>query len=41
LVAAVLYGAVNNLEANRRYASALKVLIIAMAIVAILSHLMG
>jgi hypothetical protein len=41
LVAAVLYVAVNNLEPNRRHAFALKVAIIALAVAAILSHLMG
>jgi hypothetical protein len=40
LVAAVLYVAVNNLEPNRRYASALKILIITLAVVAFLAHLM-
>jgi hypothetical protein len=40
LIAAVLYVAVNKLEPNRRQASALKVLIIALAVVAILAHLM-
>jgi hypothetical protein len=39
LVAAVLYVAVNNLEPNRRYASALKILIITLAVVAFLAHL--
>ena len=38
-VAAVLYVAVNNLEPNRRYASALKILIITLAVVAFLAHL--
>jgi hypothetical protein len=40
LVAAVLYVAVNNLEPNRRYASALKIVIITLAVVAFLAHLM-
>jgi hypothetical protein len=40
LVAAVLYVAVNNLEPDRRYASALKILIITLAVVAFLAHLM-
>jgi hypothetical protein len=40
LVAALLYVAVNKLETNRRHASALKALIITMALVAILAHLM-
>ena len=40
LVAAVLYVAVNNLESNRRYASALKILIITLAVVVLLAHLM-
>jgi hypothetical protein len=39
LVAAVLYVAVNNIEPNRRHATALKLLIIALAVVAILAHL--
>jgi hypothetical protein len=37
LVAAALYVAVNNLEPNRSHASALKILIITLAVVAILS----
>jgi len=37
----MLYAAVNNLESNRREATALKILIIGLAGVAILSHLMG
>jgi hypothetical protein len=40
LVAVVLYVAVNNLESNRRYASALKILIITLAVLAFLAHLM-
>jgi hypothetical protein len=40
LVAAALYVAVNKLEPNRHHASALKALIIALAVVAILAHLM-
>jgi hypothetical protein len=40
LVAAVLYVAVNKLEPNHRHASALKTMIIALAIVAVLAHLM-
>ena len=39
LVAAVLYVAVNNLEPDRREATALKILIIGLAGVAILAHL--
>jgi hypothetical protein len=38
LVAAALYVAVNNIEPNRRNATALKLLIIALAVVAILAH---
>jgi hypothetical protein len=41
LVAAALYVAVNNLEPNRSHASALKILIITLAVVAILAHLIG
>jgi hypothetical protein len=41
LVAAILYVALNNLKPNRRAASALKALIIALAAAAILAHLMG
>jgi len=40
LAAAVLYVAVNNLEHNCRQASALKVLIVTLALVAILAHSM-
>jgi hypothetical protein len=40
LVAAMLYVAVNNLEPNRREATALKILIIGLAVAAILAHLM-
>jgi hypothetical protein len=40
IVAAVLYAAVSKIEPNRRYAVALKVLIIGMAVAAILAHLM-
>jgi hypothetical protein len=39
-VAAVLYVAVNDLEPNRREATALKILIIGLAGAAILAHLM-
>jgi len=38
MVAAVLYVAVNNVEPNRRHATALKVSIITLAVVAILAH---
>jgi hypothetical protein len=40
LVAAALYVAVNKLEPNRSHASALKILIITLAVVAILAHSM-
>jgi len=40
LVAALLYVAVNKLEPNYRQASALKVLIVTLALVAILAHSM-
>jgi hypothetical protein len=40
LVTAVLYAAVNNLEPNPRDATSLKLLIVALAGAAILSHLM-
>jgi small neutral amino acid transporter SnatA (MarC family) len=40
LVAAVLYAAVNNFEPNSRHASVLKALITALAVAAILAHLM-
>jgi hypothetical protein len=40
LVAAMLYGTVNNIEPNRRDATGLKVLIIGVAGAAILAHLM-
>jgi hypothetical protein len=40
LVAAMLYVAVNNLEPNRREATALKLLIIGLAGTAIFAHLM-
>jgi hypothetical protein len=40
LVAAMLYVAVNNLEPDRREATALKILIIGLAGAAILAHLM-
>jgi hypothetical protein len=40
LVAVVLYVVVDNLEPNRRYASALKLLIVALAVAAILTLLM-
>ena len=41
MAAAVLYAAVNNVEPNRRHATALKVLIITLALAATLAHLMG
>jgi hypothetical protein len=41
LLAAVLYVAVNHLEPDRREATALKILIIGLAGVAILAHLIG
>jgi hypothetical protein len=41
LVAAVLYVAVNKIEPNNRVASALKFLIITLAVGAILAHLIG
>jgi hypothetical protein len=40
LVAAVLFVVVNNLEPNRRLASALKIAIVAVAVAAILAQLM-
>jgi chromate transport protein ChrA len=40
LVAAALYVAVNELEPNRRLASALRIVIVAVAVAAILGHLM-
>ena len=39
LVAAVLYVAVNKLEPNRRLARALRIVIVAVAVAAILAHL--
>ena len=39
LVAAALYVAVNELEPNRRLASALRIVIVAVAVAAILGHL--
>jgi len=40
LVAAMLYVAVNDIEPNRRHATALKALIIVLAVLAIVSRLM-
>jgi hypothetical protein len=39
LVATVLYVAVNNIEPNRRHATALKLLVVVLAVVPILAHL--
>jgi hypothetical protein len=39
LVAAALYVVVNELEPNRRLASALRIVIVAVAVAAILGHL--
>jgi hypothetical protein len=40
VVAAALYVAVNEVEPNRRLASALRIVIVAVAVAAIFSHLM-
>jgi hypothetical protein len=40
VVAATLYVVVNELEPNRRLASALRIVIVAVAVAAILGHLM-